>query len=546
MQTLTTRRPAAAEPSAAEGTAAREPDIALCDLIRARSVVLGDRTYVEHARAAASLSFRQLEGSMEQWRALLGGVRGRGLTTIGLVISDPVAFADAFLGAVSAGFWVAPLDPAMPVGGSGGLAVTLARTGVDLVLADHPAPAGIDGEWTELDGLEHLQDGRVTRPGATAPQRAGAGGVVLSSSGTTGMPKVVRLGQEQLLHTARSVASHLELQSDDRGFNPLPLFHINAEVVGLLSALVAGSSLVLDDRFHRGGFWDLMASRSITWINAVPAIVSRLGTLGPDEIVPPAVRFIRSASAPLPVAVADRFEASTGIPVIETYGMTEAASQITAHPLSVPRRPGSVGLPVGVELRIVRQTAPVGSALEAPEFHIGHVEIRGVSVIDRYVGDTHQDRFHGDGWLRTGDLGHKDADGFVYLDARTDDVINRGGEKVLPREVEEVIGADPLIASVAVVGRDDPELGQVPVAFVVLRTVDEAEGTAGEGSKDADLVAQETAARLAKVLERDLVRAKRPVALCMVEALPAGATGKVKRRLLDTPDVPVLYHFDLR
>jgi oxalate---CoA ligase len=546
MQTLTTSRPAAAGPSPAAGMAAPEPDIALCDLIRARSVVLGDRTYVAHARAAASLSFRQLEGSMEQWRALLGGFRGRGLTTVGLVISDPVAFADAFLGAVSAGLWVAPLDPAMPVGGSGGLAVTLARTGVDLVLADHPAPAGIEGEWTELDRLEHLHDGRVTRPGATAPRRAGAGGVVLSSSGTTGTPKVVRLSQEQLLHTARSVASHLELGSDDQGFNPLPLFHINAEVVGLLSALVAGSSLVLDDRFHRSGFWDLMASRSITWINAVPAIVSRLGTLGPDETVPPAVRFIRSASAPLPVAVADRFEASTGIPVIETYGMTEAASQITAHPLSVPRRPGSVGLPVGVELRIVRQTQPVGSALEAPEFHIGHVEIRGVSVIDRYVGDTHQDRFHRDGWLRTGDLGHKDADGFVYLDARTDDVINRGGEKVLPREVEEVIGADPMIASVAVVGRDDPELGQVPVAFVVLRTVDEAQGAAGEGCKVADVVAQETATRLAKVLERDLVRAKRPVALCIVEALPAGATGKVKRRLLDTPDVPVLYHFDLR
>jgi oxalate---CoA ligase len=545
MQTLTTTRPATTT-SPAAAVASPEPDIALCDLIRARSVVLGDRSYIEHARADGSLSFRQLEGSMEQWRALLGGVRARGLTTIGLVISDPVAFADAFLGAVSAGFWVAPLDPSMPVSGSGGLAVTLTRTGVDLVLADHPAPAGIEGEWIELDRLEHLQDGRVTRPGATAPQRAGAGGVVLSSSGTTGTPKVVRLSQEQLLHTARSVASHLELKGEDRGFNPLPLFHINAEVVGLLSALVAGSSLVLDDRFHRSDFWDLMASRSITWINAVPAIVSRLGTLGPDETVPPAVRFIRSASAPLPVAVADRFEASTGIPVLETYGMTEAASQITAHPLSVSRRAGSVGLPVGLELRIVRQTEPVGSPLEAPAFHIGHVEIRGVSVIDRYVGDTHQDRFHPDGWLRTGDLGHKDADGFVYLDARTDDVINRGGEKVLPREVEEVIGADPMIAAVAVVGRDDPELGQVPVAFVVLRTVDEAEGATGDGSKDAEVVAQETATRLAKVLERDLVRAKRPVALCIVEALPAGATGKVKRRLLTTPDVPVLYHFDLR
>src|ERR1700735_1252804 len=219
MQTLATSRPAAAAAADASpdgGAASREPDIALCDLIRARSVVLGERTYIEHARTVGALSFRQLERSMEQWRALLGGAHARGLTTIGLVISDPVAFADAFLGATSAGFWVAPLDPSMPVGGSGGLAVTLERTGVDVVLADHPAPAGIDGEWTELDRLEHLQDGRVTRPGATAPQRAGAGGVVLSSSGTTGTPKVVRLSQEQLLHTARSVASHLELQRRPR------------------------------------------------------------------------------------------------------------------------------------------------------------------------------------------------------------------------------------------------------------------------------------------------------------------------------------------
>ena len=543
MQAVATRTPAEA-PSAPEAGATSEPDIALCDLVRARSVLLGDRTYIEHARGAGMMSFRQLEGSMDRWRALLARGHARGVTTIGLVISDPMAFADAFLGALSAGFWVAPLDPAMPAGGSGGLRSTLSRSGVDIVVADRAACAGMAG-WIELDRLDHLEDGRVTRPGVTAPQRAGDGGVVLSSSGTTGTPKVARLGQAQLLHTAQCVASHLELEAEDRGFNPLPLFHINAEVVGLLSALVAGSSLVLDDRFHRSGFWDLMANRSITWINAVPAIVSRLSALGPDESVPGAIRFIRSASAPLAVAVADRFETSTGIPVIETYGMTEAASQITAHPLSVPRRPGSVGLPVGVELRIVRQSEPVGGGLEAPEFHIGHVEIRGVSVIDRYVGDTDQDRFHPDGWLRTGDLGHRDADGYVYLDARTDDVINRGGEKILPREVEEVIGSDPMVAAVAVVGRDDPELGQVPVAFVVLRAADGA-GSDVAADTDTGLVARETAERIAKALERDLVRAKRPIALCVVEALPAGATGKVKRRMLSTTEVPVLYDFDLR
>ncbi len=544
MQAVAARRTVAVDERPVRGTApAPEPAVALCDVIRARSVMVGDQTYVEHARTAGATSFRQLEGSMERWRALLSPVRARGLSTIGLVVGDPMEFADVFLGCVSAGFWVAPLDPSMPAKGSGGLGVALARTGVDVVLADRPAPAGVEGEWIELDRLDQLHDGRVTRPGATAPQPAGAGGVVLSSSGTTGTPKVVRLGQDKLLHTARCVASHLELGPADRGFNPLPLFHINAEVVGLLSALVAGSSLVLDDRFHRSGFWDLMAERSITWINAVPAIISRLGALRPGETVPGGIRFVRSASAPLPVVVADRFEEGTGIPVIETYGMTEAASQITAHPLSQPRRPGSVGLPVGLELRIVRQTEAVGSPLEAPEFHIGHVEIRGVSVIEGYVGATHQDRFHPDGWLRTGDLGHKDADGFVYLDARIDDVINRGGEKVLPRDVEEVIGAEPMVASVAVVGRDDPEMGQVPVAFVVLRAPD---GVAGDDDVPDRRVVGEAVERIAKVLERDLVRAMRPVTLCVVEQLPAGATGKVKRRMLGTPEVPVLYTFDLQ
>ena len=222
---------------------------------------------------------------MDRWRSLLSGLRARGLTTVGLVVADPMAFADAFLGAVSAGFWVAPLDPSLPVSGGGGLAAALARAGVDVVLADRPAPSGVDGVWIELDRLEHMEEGPATRPGATAPPRAG-GGVVLSSSGTTGTPKVVRLSQDKLLHTARGVATHLELVPEDRGFNPLPLFHINAEVVGLLSTLVAGSSLVLDDRFHRSGFWDLMGRRSITWINAVPAIVSRLSGLEPDETVP--------------------------------------------------------------------------------------------------------------------------------------------------------------------------------------------------------------------------------------------------------------------
>jgi acyl-CoA synthetase (AMP-forming)/AMP-acid ligase II len=333
------------------------------------------------------------------------------------------------------------------------------------------------------------------------------------------------------------VAAHHGLTPDDRGFNSLPLFHINAEVVGLLANLVAGSCLVLDNRFHRTNFWRVMDERKISWINAVPAIISRLADPADDETIPAGIRFIRSASAPLPAATAMRFEANTGIPVVETYGMTEAASQITANPVDGVRKPGSVGRPVGVELRIVEDEASVAESDTPATLGTGHVEIRGPSVITAYGGGLHGDRFDADGWLRTGDLGHFDADGYLYLDARVDDVINRGGEKVFPREIEEMILLDPDIASAVVVAAEDHELGQVPEAFLVVQDV------AGE----ADVAtAAAVAARVREHLETALVKAKRPVALTVVEAMPAGATGKVRRRALHGDDVRVLYRLACR
>jgi acyl-CoA synthetase (AMP-forming)/AMP-acid ligase II len=277
-----------------------------------------------------------------------------------------------------------------------------------------------------------------------------------------------------------------------------------------------------------------VGARRVTWINAVPAIISRLAEVRTGEKVPPGIRFVRSASAPLPVAVADQFEAATGLPIMETYGMTEAASQITAHPLSVPRRAGSVGVPVGLELRVVGTDEAGEPPRECLSGEVGQIEIRGASVIGAYEGGSHHDRFGPEGWLRTGDLGRLDGDGYLYLVARTDDVINRGGEKVYPREVEEIISADPAVAAVAVVGRPDPELGQVPLAFVVLRGV--------AGPADAEPAAR-AADRINDQLARGLVRSRRPVELRVAASLPAGATGKVRRHALGAEDTPVLFTF---
>ena len=321
------------------------------ELVRARALSEGERTFLEHAREERALSFEDLARRVEQWAGMLGASGIDEGSTVGLVISDPIDFSVAFLGTMAAGRWAAPLDPDMPAHGPGGLRKALERVGADVVFADRSAPDGIDVGWVDIGGA--VREAHEGFSGLRASgNRGGAGGAVLASSGTTGVPKVIPLPQQQLLQTARNVAAHHRLTPNDRGFNSLPLFHINAEVVGLLSTLVAGSTLVLDDRFHRTNFWNLMGERRITWINAVPAIISRLADPGVEEIIPHRIRFIRSASAPLPVPTSARFEANTGIPILETYGMTEAASQITANPLSGRRKPGSVGFPVGVELRI--------------------------------------------------------------------------------------------------------------------------------------------------------------------------------------------------
>jgi acyl-CoA synthetase (AMP-forming)/AMP-acid ligase II len=510
----------------------------LSDLIRERSASRGDQPYVQHARGDRRLSFRDLDHAVEEWAVMLESAGVDVGSTVGLVISDPIDFSVAFLGTIASGRWAAPLDPSTPVLGAGGLAIAVDRVQADVVCADHAGPDGFAVDWLHLGEATLSERGGVTKPGATDPKKGNVGGAVLASSGTTGVPKVVPLYQHQLLHTAHSVATNLRLTPADRGFNSLPLFHINAEVVGLLTSLVAGSCLVLDDRFHRTRFWDVMSQHKITWINAVPAIISRLADPHDDEVIPSRIRFIRSASAPLPVATSARFEANTRIPVVETYGMTEAASQITANPVDGPRKPGSVGVPVGVELRVVAAETPLGQGSSPVDRGtVGQVEIRGPSVITAYGGDHHRDRIDVDGWLRTGDLGHFDEDGYLYLDARVDDVINRGGEKVFPREIEELILEDPEAAAAAVIGSPDPELGQVPVAFVVVH------GVRGEAERE---LAADVADRIRDHLSSALVRSKRPVSLKVVRELPAGATGKVQRRALRESEVTVIYGLDCR
>lgn len=477
----------------------------ISELLRLRAERSPEHPFVEPAAGGSGLTYRQLLLAAQGWAALLDDLGVAPGAIVGLAVADPIDFTSVFLGVLASGRMAAPLDPHAT---DAELTAVSARTEATLVVSDRPSPGPSD--WITMPTF--VLDG--------APARlSGGGGLVLSTSGTTGVPKVIHLDEGRLLHTAHAVAAHHELSPADRGFNPLPLFHVNAEVVGLLATLVAGATLVLDERFHRRGFWATLARHEVTWINAVPAILARLSVLEEGEVVPTGIRFARSASAPLPAAVLTRFERTTGIPVLETYGMTEAASQITANPLRGPRKPGSVGLPVATEVRVVDTVDDPRDDIDA----VGRVEIRGPSVIAAYARPGYEDRFDAEGWLETGDLGYVDEDGYLFLVGRVDDVINRSGEKIFPREVEEVIVAEPGVASVAVVAWDHEVLGQVPVAYVV------ADGVRGpeDRAQAAALVG-----RLQDRCAQTLSRAKRPYAFHVVDRLPQSATGKVRRRLV--------------
>jgi oxalate---CoA ligase len=470
--------------------------------IKQAAACQGSAVYLEDARGTGTLTYADLWRAVQSWERRLDGAGLPPGTRIAVSLSEPLQYGATLVALVAAGRVAVPLDPGAP-------GADVAR----VVAVASPAAAVADPSFGVISDLPLLWPGVAGggQPGA-GPDSGGAdgGGIFLCTSGTTGTPKGILLRDEQLAHVAASVAAHHGLTAADRGYCSLPLFHVNAEVVGLLATLRAGARLVVDRKFSRRGFWDMIEQRQITWINAVPAIISILA-MGPPATRPARVRFVRSASAPLPRAALERFEDAFGIPVVETYGMTEAASMITANPLDGPRKPGSAGLPAGTEVRVLLPDGAVGAG------DVGRVQIRGKGVISRYAEGGRPGAIDPAGWLDTGDLGYLDADGYLFLVGRSDDVINRGGEKIYPREIEEILLAQPGVRSAAVVGAADEILGECPVAYVV---------------PDNGWPQEKVEAALREACQADLPRHKQPRAFCLVSELPLGPTGKIARHRL--------------
>lgn len=353
--------------------------------------------------------------------------------------------------------------------------------------------------------------GPADRPGWAGPEEIA---LLLPTSGTTSAPKLVPFLQRNLAAAAHHGRTALALGPEDRCLCFLPLFHLAGLGTCVLSTWASGGSLVALPAFDPAAFYGWLESFQPTWFTAVPAVHQRIVETPPGPVtrLPGSLRMVRCNSAPLPTGLLDRMEQLFQLPVLESYGMTETFLIASNPQPPLARKPGSVGLPAGAEVRIL---GDAGCLL--PSGATGEIVVRGPSVFPGYLDDPEASAgaFH-QGWFRTGDLGSFDSEGYLFIQGRVKELINRGGQKVAPREVEEALLGCPGVADAAVFPLPHPSLGEAVAAAVVL-----APGQAGP-----------TPLGLRRQLAARLAPYKIPARIITVAEIPKEATGKTRRRAL--------------
>ena len=479
--------------------------------------------------ARRSLSYGELEGQVasvgRQLRAAGVGADDR----VAIVLDNGPTMASAF---VCLAPWcaTAPLNPAYK---ADEFRFYLADLNAKALLVEQNANSPAI-EAAESQGIAVLRLAELEAAGAfrlldvgeseVAPRGADALALILHTSGTTSRPKMVPLSQANLAASARNIATTLRLGSDDRCLNIMPLFHIHGLMAPVLASLTAGAEVVCTPGFDALRFYAWLDEAKPSWYSAVPtmhqAILARAGR-NRDAIRASKLRFIRSSSASLPAPVMAELEGVFEAPVIEAYAMTEAAHQMCSNPLPPgERKPGCVGPAAGPEVAIINDAGEM-----LPPDCEGEIVIRGANVTDGYLGNTEANAsaFHpgradvGDGslndrWFRTGDQGVMDTDGYVKVTGRLKEIINRGGEKISPLEVDEALLHHDAVRQACTFAMPHAKLGEDVAAAIVL-----ADG--------ADVAERE----LRDFVRRRLADFKTPRRFVFVDEIPKGATGKIQR-----------------
>ncbi|MFF5146699.1 long-chain fatty acid--CoA ligase [Streptomyces sp. NPDC013157] len=468
------------------------------------------------------LSYRALDQVSARMAGLL---RDRGVKPgdqVAIMLPNSPEFAIAYFGVLRAGGVVVPMNPLLK---AREVAYYLGDSGARLLFA---RPAFADEVRTGAQQVE--ADAVVVDPGgfdvllASAPLAEDVverdeddTAVILYTSGTTGEPKGAELTHANLTRNCDIVAADLiRLTPDDVIFGGLPLFHAFGQSCTLNAAVTSGACLTLLPRFDAEQALRMLADHRVTIFAGVPTIFSRLAqTPDRDAHDVSRLRLAVSGGAAIPVAVLRAFEAAFGCVVLEGYGLSETSPVASFSRLDAPRKPGSIGTPIhGVRMQVVDDSGD-----EVPQGETGEIVIRGHNVMKGYWRRPQATAAAiREGWFHTGDLGRVDQDGYFWIVGREKDLINRGGYKVYPHEVEDVLYEHPAVADAAVVGLPDPDLGEEVGAAVVLKPG-----------------ATATAQELRDYVKHQVAPYKYPRQVWLVDALPKGSTGKILKREIVPP-----------
>jgi acyl-CoA synthetase (AMP-forming)/AMP-acid ligase II len=452
-----------------------------------------DRRFLIAPETGKTLSFAGLREAVDDI--------GRHLDRLGLARGAKVAFllnngywtARLFLGVMASNRIIVPLNA---VAGTLQLVHVLDHSDTEIVFVAAEYRDKLDEIMAQVERpvrvIETVEgegpvwpedDDPVASPPDPTPEDTA---LLLYTSGSTGLPKGAMISHRAVTNGGRNVAEAHQLKPDDRALCVLPMYHINGAMVTVSAPLYSGSSVVMPRRFSAGDFWRLAAENRLA-----------------------ALRFVRSASAPLAAVTLDEWEQTFKLPMIETLGLTETAGTVASNPLPpAAHKSGSVGLPYGNEIIIVDEHGK-----ECPPQQVGELAIRGSNLLDFYYKNPEatESSFR-DGWFLTGDLGKKDEDGYIFLTGRSKELIIRGGENIAPREIDDVLYQHEAILEAAAVGVDDENYGHEVVACVVLRD--------GYDCTEDELRA---------FCENGVGSYKAPKIIYFFDDLPKGPSGKILR-----------------
>ncbi|KEY72128.1 hypothetical protein S7711_00140 [Stachybotrys chartarum IBT 7711] len=498
-----------------------------------RTAVKGDKAstavIVPSPSTPVSVSYASLIAQTDEFRKTIAGLGIQRSSIVSITLPNSLEFIVSFLAASWQGAVAAPLNPAykqdefefyiddvksdlvlVPKGAweANAASVRAAKKYDAAVMECYCDPNNKDKVVLDLKTRGKLA-GKTSPVLEASPDDIA---LILHTSGTTSRPKAVPLTHRNLVQTMRNIERTYQLTSKDRTMLVMPLFHVHGLLCALLTPLLTGGSMIVPIKFSASDFWDSFVKHQANWYTAVPTIHQiLLKNPAPNPL--PKIRFIRSCSSPLSPEVLHQLEAKFRAPVLEAYAMTEASHQMTSNPLPPAKAiPGSVGIPQGVELKILDDQGD-----EVPQGQEAEICIKGENVTKGYINNpsANASSYTKNGFFRTGDQGKLDKDGYLYITGRIKELINKGGEKISPIELDNVLMTNPKVSEAVSFAVPDDMYGQDIGVAIVLKNGQKADAT-----------------EIKAWMAEKLVKFKVPKKIYFTEVMPKTATGKIQRRIV--------------